>query len=304
MSLIFIICTLLVHVLALPSIPHHPPSGLDITHQIAKRADSPKSARLKASLIPNTHFFVTTLNVNGKNVSMLIDTGSADFWLSGPKAPSAKGEPGAKLVPGEKFNITYGHSDAYVSGVAVSTTVKLGHLSVKDFTLGVATKNGYADKVTDGIMGLGFKNQNEMRPTQQPTLMMVVQQQLQQPVFTLNLKSDASGEIEFGLVDHSKHKGNLVEAKVNNITDPYWTIDAMTLSSGTAKVTQRMVFATLFERETYLNQDARATGTSASTTPQAPPWRNACRDHLSRDMAAAMVDPRRVASAKDAFSYV
>ncbi|KAI4203073.1 MAG: hypothetical protein LQ350_002121 [Teloschistes chrysophthalmus] len=62
--------------------------------------------------------------------------------------------------------------------------------------------------------------------------------------------------------------------------------------------------ATLFERETYLNQDARATGTSASTTPQAPPWRNACRDHLSRDMAAAMVDPRRVASAKDAFSYV
>lgn len=79
MSLIFIICTLLVHVLALPSIPHHPPSGLDITHQIAKRADSPKSARLKASLIPNTHFFVTTLNVNGKNVSMLIDTGSADL---------------------------------------------------------------------------------------------------------------------------------------------------------------------------------------------------------------------------------
>lgn len=163
-------------------------------------------------------------------------------------------------MPGEKFNITYGHSDAYVSGVAVSTTVKLGHLSVKDFTLGVATKNGYADKVTDGIMGLGFKNQNEskalakyrrvrettdpsiVRPTQQPTLMMVVQQQLQQPVFTLNLKSDASGEIEFGLVDHSKHKGNLVEAKVNNITDPYWTIDAMTLSSGTAKVTQRMVF--------------------------------------------------------------
>ncbi|KAL9581364.1 MAG: hypothetical protein Q9212_003937 [Teloschistes hypoglaucus] len=235
MSLVLIICTLLVHVLALPS-------GLDITRQIAKRADAPKSARLKASIIPNTPFFVTTLNVNGKNVSMLIDTGSSDFWLSGLKAPSAKGEPGAKLVLGETFNLTYGSSIAEVSGVGVSTTVKLADLSVKDFTLGVATKNGYANKVTDGIMGLGFKGLNRMRPTQQPTLMMALQQQLQQPVFTLNLKSNASGEIEFGLVDHSKHKGNLVEAKINNISDPYWTVDAMTLSSGKAKYTQRMIF--------------------------------------------------------------
>lgn len=81
MSLIFIICTLLVHVLALPSTVHHASSGLDITHQIAKRADPPKSARLKASRVPNSPYFAATLNVNGKDVSMLIDTGSSDLCV-------------------------------------------------------------------------------------------------------------------------------------------------------------------------------------------------------------------------------
>ncbi|KAL8639479.1 MAG: hypothetical protein Q9228_003497 [Teloschistes exilis] len=248
MPLIFIICTLLVHVLALPSASHHAPSGLDITHQIAKRVDPPKSARLKASRVPNSPYFAATLNVNGKDVSMLIDTGSSDFWLDGSKAPSVKGEPGANPVPGETFNLTYGTSDAQVSGVGVSTTVTIENLSVEDYILGAATKNGYADTSVDGIMGLGFKGLNRMRPTQQPTVMMVLQDYLQQPVFTLNLKADASGEIEFGLVDHSKHKGDLVEAGVNNITDPYWTVDAMTLSSGKAQVTQRMIFGASHHR--------------------------------------------------------
>lgn len=169
-------------------------------------------------------------------------------------------------MPGETFNLTYGTSDAQVSGVGLSTTVTIENLSVEDYILGVATKNGYADTSMDGIMGLGFKGLNRskttvkyrllsiftdsstVRPTQQPTVMMVLQDYLQQPVFTLNLKADASGEIEFGLVDHSKHKGNLVEAKVNNITDPYWTVDAMTLSSGKAQVTQRMIFGASHHR--------------------------------------------------------
>lgn len=82
----------------------------------------------------------------------------------------------------------------------------------------------------------------EVRPIQQPTIMMAVQEQLQQPIFTLEFKPDSTGSLEFGTVDHSKHKGTLVEAKVNNISEPYWQVDAITLSSGKAKVTQRMIF--------------------------------------------------------------
>ncbi|KAI4249422.1 MAG: hypothetical protein LQ352_005651 [Teloschistes flavicans] len=209
---------------------------------MTKRVDPPKSARLNVSKVPNSPYFATTLNVNGKDVVMMIDTGSSDFWLHGPKAPPAKAGPGATPKLGETFDITYGDSDVHTSGVGVSTTVKIGNVSVQDFTLGVATRDGYPNSIVDGIMGLGFKNLNRMRPTQQPTLMMAVQEQLQQPVFTLNFKPDSSGDIDFGLVDHSKHKGDLVEAKVNNISDPYWTVDAITLSAGKAKVTQRMLF--------------------------------------------------------------
>ena len=73
--------------------------------------------------------------------------------------------------------------------------------------------------------------------------MEAAQQYLQQPVFTLDLKPDSQGTLEFGLVDHSKHKGTLVEAKVNNISDPSWTVDSVTLSAGKkAKVTQQMLF--------------------------------------------------------------
>ncbi|KAL8690392.1 MAG: hypothetical protein Q9218_004154 [Villophora microphyllina] len=163
-------------------------------------------------------------------------------WLDGQKAPPANGGPGVKPVPGETFNITYGSSTNYESGVAVKTTVKFGDLSVKDFTLGVVTKETDKSSSEDGIMGLGFLGLNRMRPIQQPTLMMAVQEQLQQPVFTLEFKPDSTGNLEFGIVDHSKHKGTLVEAKVNNISEPYWQVDAITLSSGKAKVTQRMLF--------------------------------------------------------------
>ena len=72
--------------------------------------------------------------------------------------------------------------------------------------------------------------------------MEAAQHYLQQPVYTLDLKSDSRGTLEFGLVDHSKHQGTLVEAKVDNATDPSWTVDSATLSAGKASVTQTMLF--------------------------------------------------------------
>ncbi|KAL8828228.1 MAG: hypothetical protein Q9191_002718, partial [Dirinaria sp. TL-2023a] len=73
--------------------------------------------------------------------------------------------------------------------------------------------------------------------------MEAAQQYLQQPVYTLDLQPDGQSTLEFGLVDHSKHKGALIEAKVDNITSS-WTVDSMTLSAGKAKITQTMLFDT------------------------------------------------------------
>ena len=73
--------------------------------------------------------------------------------------------------------------------------------------------------------------------------MEAAQPYLQQPVFTLDFKPNSQGTLELGIVEHSKHKGTLVEAKVNNISDPSWTVDGVTLSAGKeANVTQQMLF--------------------------------------------------------------
>ena len=82
----------------------------------------------------------------------------------------------------------------------------------------------------------------EVRPTQQPTLMEAIQSQLQQPVFTVNLKPDSTGKLEFGIVDHSKHNGKLIQAEINNQTNSDWEVDETTLTAGNAKLGQSMSF--------------------------------------------------------------
>ena len=89
---------------------------------------------------------------------------------------------------------------------------------------------------------IGKADNQEVRPTQQPTLMESVQSQLQQPVFTVNFKPDSTGNLEFGIVDHSKHKGTLIQAEVNNQTNSDWTVDGITLTAGKAKLGQSMSF--------------------------------------------------------------
>ena len=77
--------------------------------------------------------------------------------------------------------------------------------------------------------------------------MEALQRQLQQPVFTVNFKPDSTGNLEFGIVDHSKHKGTLIQAEVNNQTNSDWTVDGITLTAGKAKVEQSMLFGMLID---------------------------------------------------------
>ena len=91
---------------------------------------------------------------------------------------------------------------------------------------------------------MGKADNQKVSPIQQPTLMEAVQSQLQQPVFTVNFKPDSTGNLDFGIVDHSKHKGTLIQAAVNNQTNSDWTVDGITLTAGKAKFRQSMDFGT------------------------------------------------------------
>lgn len=75
--------------------------------------------------------------------------------------------------------------------------------------------------------------------------MEAAQKYLHEPVFTISFKPDSTGDLQFGVIDKSKYKGDLVEAEVNNKSSS-WTVDSITLSSGKAKVRQKMLFGTSF----------------------------------------------------------
>ncbi|KAL8775345.1 MAG: hypothetical protein Q9209_000352 [Squamulea sp. 1 TL-2023] len=82
---------------------------------------------------------------------------------------------------------------------------------------------------------------------------MAAQSQLQQPVFTLSLKSSTKGEISFGSIDKKQYRGALMTSPVNDKN--YWLVDKVTLVSGKVKITQKMLFDSGGGPTTYAAKD-------------------------------------------------
>ena len=72
--------------------------------------------------------------------------------------------------------------------------------------------------------------------------MEAAQKYLSAPVFSLNLKTDGSGSLDFGKIDSSKYTGDLIKGQVSNQTDATWTVDQVTLSVNGGKVEKTQAF--------------------------------------------------------------
>ena len=71
--------------------------------------------------------------------------------------------------------------------------------------------------------------------------MEAAQQYLQQPIFTIGLRPNNQGTLNFGYIDNSLYQGSLISAPVN-ASQSSWVVDAVTLSAGSASITQSMLF--------------------------------------------------------------
>lgn len=79
--------------------------------------------------------------------------------------------------------------------------------------------------------------------------MELVQETLDLPVFTINFfpgegedqQDQQVGSCEFGRIDHSLYRGELVSVPVNNRTDGSWTIDSVELSVNSVRVVQSLL---------------------------------------------------------------
>jgi len=89
-----------------------------------------------------------------------------------------------------------------------------------------------------GILGLGFKSLNTVRPDQQNTFFDNVKSSLASPIFTTTLKHQAPGSLDLGYIDATKHTAPISYTKVDN-SDGFWdiTIDSYIVGKGSAITT-------------------------------------------------------------------
>ncbi|KAG6024624.1 hypothetical protein E4U40_003172 [Claviceps sp. LM458 group G5] len=172
-----------------------------------------------------------------QTIPMNLDTGSADFWvlstdtdqkmLKGQSLYHPAQSSSSRRLIGEKWSIKYGDGSS-ASGILYLDTVKIGGTHV--FKMGIESpytvSNDIAnDKFVSGILGLAKSAANTVRPIPQDTYFEHLQSQLEQPIFTANLRSHAPGNYNFGFINRAEYTGNIQYTPVDK-NHPLWKISA------------------------------------------------------------------------------
>lgn len=164
-----------------------------------------------------------------------LDTGSSDLWtfttdtyepfvdeqiLYDPHSSSTSQE-----LEGESWSVMYGDG-AGASGIVYKDKVQLGETSFDEQAVQSAVHVSYAiaqDSFSSGILGMAFGEANTVRPTQQKTYLENVQDDLEQPLFTVNLQKGKPGNYNFGYIDESEHTTEISYVPIEEGT-PFWKV--------------------------------------------------------------------------------
>lgn len=128
-------------------------------------------------------------------------------------------------MEGHFFHVLYGDG-SYAYGSVGQDTVDIGGATVDKQAIGlpnVLDDSLILDMDSDGIIGLGSGNNSRIEPERQMSFFENVSEDLEEPVFTAQLKPGAPGSYEFGRVDASKHNGPLIEVPAD-FSRGHWEI--------------------------------------------------------------------------------
>ncbi|CAD6230478.1 unnamed protein product [Miscanthus lutarioriparius] len=155
--------------------------------------------------------------------TVIFDTGSSNLWVPSSKAPSAISRSLATSMRGKSASIHYG--TGAISGYFSQDSMKIGDVIVKKTATREPSLTFMVAKF-DGILGLGFKEISVGNAV--PVWYNMVNQGLvDDPVFSFwfNRHADEGqgGEIVFGGIDPSHHKGNHTYVPVTR--KGYWQFD-------------------------------------------------------------------------------
>ena len=120
-------------------------------------------------------------------------------------------------------------------GIVYRDTIRLADLEVNNATVQSALKVAVrfeTDTELSGIMGLAKKLPNNIEPGV-PTFLELLKPMLKSPVFTVDLKKNATGQFEFGRIDETRASESItwIDSDPNS---PHWDVE-FDLTSWSAK---------------------------------------------------------------------
>ncbi|KAK5997261.1 Endothiapepsin [Cladobotryum mycophilum] len=172
-----------------------------------------------------------------QRLRIALDTGSADLWIQsadtiyrankkGPYAPQYKPNASetAHLVDDAKWALQY-LDGTTASGIVYHDTVHIGGFTVENATVQSALKVAARFEDEDslsGIMGLAKRLPSNVEP-EMPSFISMLKKHLDHPVFTVDLKKNASGRFDFGYINKSLAVEDLAWVDTDP-KSPHWDI--------------------------------------------------------------------------------
>lgn len=165
-----------------------------------------------------------------------------DRWVFSNELPSndqgnhAIYKPGATAtkLQGATWQIQYGDQST-AGGDVYTDTVSVGDTTVTAQAVEAAStvSQSFVQDQSDGLVGLAFSSINTVQPNQQKTFFDNAAADLDQALFTANLKKGEPGNYNFGYIDDSEHSGDISYTVVDN-SQGFWgyTTDSYTIGNG------------------------------------------------------------------------
>ncbi|WFD00657.1 hypothetical protein MYAM1_003408 [Malassezia yamatoensis] len=205
------------------------------------------------------YFIQVQVGSNNDNYKMLVDSGSADTWITGSSCNNCGGSSRNKLSTSnsnslsvdnsEQYKISYGTGSVTVSKATDSMTI--AGMQLNKFNFGVASKEtsqfGGSNIPFDGLLGLGGSSLSTTKMTT-PIQALANNNKISNPIVGYRLgrvaDGDNKGQITFGAVDESQVSGSLHQFD-NQDQNGYWQISLDSVQVGSKTVVSSSSSATL-----------------------------------------------------------
>jgi hypothetical protein len=193
--------------------------------------------------------YLSPVDIGGQTLNLDFDSGSSDLWVfnnqlstaatTGHTVFDATKSTSFALMNGATFSISYGDGSGAAGNVGTDT-VNVGGATVTKQAVELATavsKSFVQDTNSNGLLGLAFSKLNTVKPQQQKTFFDNVMPSLAEPLFTADLRANATGAYEFGRVDTSKFTGQMTWVPINT-TQGFWQFSSQTFAVNGGKTQQ------------------------------------------------------------------